>query len=296
MKALKKRARRGHAGGEGLFVHLWACGERRKGGDARARRARGKRPRRVSKDRSFACDWVRTVGPGRVEKTINVRTMFGFLFLGQFLGLCAAGRNMTKTSIREFKLAGRGGMGCILVSTSAGPFVGDGVALLTKDCVPLPRRKLETVLSAGYKIAVDLGSRLAKASNQGDHALASIVLTQLQLPALPDKGAGVRMNKAAAMLEQGASAAEVLKLLCPTANWRSSTPIISPWRRTIHHGGDGHGEFRGHGAGGDPGASAFLAVDGGAGTIPSGTAIATFEDGRYGNAPHGNHAAIFISQ
>lgn len=30
--------------------------------------------------------------------------------------------------------------------------------------------------------------------------------------------------------------------------------------------------------------------------IPTGTAIATFEDGRYPNKPTGNHAAIFIRQ
>jgi hypothetical protein len=38
--------------GEGFIrFHLWACGEPRKGSDARARRARGKRPRRLRKDR-----------------------------------------------------------------------------------------------------------------------------------------------------------------------------------------------------------------------------------------------------
>src|ERR1700730_16045735 len=98
------------AGGEVLFVHLWACGERRKGGDARARRARGKRPRRMSKDRSFARDWVRTVGPGRVENhkcSYYVRFSLSWAILWRR----AAGRNMTKPSIREFKPAGRGGDG-----------------------------------------------------------------------------------------------------------------------------------------------------------------------------------------
>jgi hypothetical protein len=52
---------------EFMRFHLWACGERRKGGDARARRARGKRPRRMRKDRGVAWDLVTTVGPGRVE-------------------------------------------------------------------------------------------------------------------------------------------------------------------------------------------------------------------------------------
>jgi len=117
---------------------------------------------------------------------------------------------MTKPSIREFKLASRGGDGLHPCLDERGAFVGDGVALLTKDSfgdfAPLPRRELETILSAGYKIAVDLGSRmhglaaLANALNQGDYALAAIILAQLQFPALPDKGAGARMRKAARCL------------------------------------------------------------------------------------------------
>lgn len=92
---------------------------------------------------------------------------------------------MAKSLIREFKLADRDALHPCL--NERGAFVGDDAALLTKDnfgdFAPLPRRELETVLSA-YKIAVDLGSRmqglaaLAKALNQGDHALASIVLRQ----------------------------------------------------------------------------------------------------------------------
>lgn len=31
-------------------------------------------------------------------------------------------------------------------------------------------------------------------------------------------------------------------------------------------------------------------------TLKKGTAIATFEDGKYPNRPHGNHAALYISQ
>jgi hypothetical protein len=126
---------------------------------------------------------------------------------------------MAKSSIREFKLADRDALHPRL--NERGACVGDGAALLTKDnfgdFAPLPRRDLETVLSAGYKIAVDLGSRidgvaaLAKALNHGDYALASIVLTQLQFPALPDKSAGARMRKAAAMLKDGAADVEVLK-------------------------------------------------------------------------------------
>jgi hypothetical protein len=102
-----------------------------------------------------------------------------------------------------------------------GAFVGDGVALLKKDIfgdfAPLPRRELETILSAGYGIAVDLGSRmqglaaLAKALNQGDRALAAIALAQARFPALLDKRAGARMTKAAAMLDDDASPAEVLR-------------------------------------------------------------------------------------
>lgn len=61
---------------------------------------------------------------------------------------------MIKLSIREFKLASRGGDELQSWLDEHGAFVG-GVALLTKDnfgdFAPLPRRKLETVLSADTK-------------------------------------------------------------------------------------------------------------------------------------------------
>lgn len=153
---------------------------------------------------------------------------------------------MTKLSIREFKFSGRGGDGLHPWLDARGAFVGDGVALLTKDNLgdfaPLPRRELETILSAGYQTAVDLGSRmhgmaaLAKALNQGDHALAAIALVQLQFPALPDKGAGARMTKAAAMLDDGASAAEVLRHFLPNGDLAKFNPYhLGP--------GAGGGEF-----------------------------------------------------
>jgi hypothetical protein len=147
---------------------------------------------------------------------------------------------MAKSCIREFKLADSDGLHPCL--NAGGAFVGDGTALLTKDnfgdFVPLPRRELETVLSAGYKFAVDLGSRmqgltaLAKALNQGDYSLASIALAQLQFPALPDKSAGARMSKAAAMLKKGATALEVLKLFLPKGELAKFNP---------HHLGPGAG-------------------------------------------------------
>ena len=78
---------------------------------------------------------------------------------------------MIKLSIREFKLASWGGDGLHPWLDEHGAFVGGGVALLTKDnfgdFAPFPRRELETILSAGYRIAVDLGSRM-----QGLAALA----------------------------------------------------------------------------------------------------------------------------
>jgi hypothetical protein len=50
---------------------------------------------------------------------------------------------MTKLSIREFNLAGRGGD--YILASCAGAFVGDGVALLKKDIfgdfAPLPRNR-----------------------------------------------------------------------------------------------------------------------------------------------------------
>jgi hypothetical protein len=263
---------------------------------------------------------------------------------------------MTKPSIREFKLASGDGLHPCL--SERGAFVGNGTALLTKDnfgdFAPLPRCELESILSAGYKIAVDLGSRmhglaaLAKALNQGDHALASIVLAQLQFPALPDKGAGVRMSKATAMLEDGAPAAEVLKNFLPKGELAKLNPHhLDPGPAggqftTAETDGTSSGDTKPQGyvtklspeeilkqaaenkrtpgwlqpadvnprnvkqcvslvravipelphssqwTEGDP------ITPENSGTIAPGTAIATFTDGRYGNAQHGNHAAIFL--
>jgi len=84
---------------------------------------------------------------------------------------------MTKLSIENSSWPAGWGHPCL---DDRRAFVGDGVALLTKDIfgdfAPLPWWELETILSAGYGIAVDLASRmyglatLAKALNQGDHA------------------------------------------------------------------------------------------------------------------------------
>ena len=61
---------------------------------------------------------------------------------------------MAKSLIREFKLADRDALHPCL--NERGAFVGDDAALLTKDnfgdFAPLPRRELETVLSAAIKL------------------------------------------------------------------------------------------------------------------------------------------------
>ncbi|MGH6822109.1 MAG: hypothetical protein ACREC4_01245, partial [Methylocella sp.] len=128
---------------------------------------------------------------------------------------------MNKVFVREFRLASSGEEGLLPYLNEHGAFLGRGTPLLARDgdgnFAPLPQRDLEIVLSAGFGVAVDLGARmgglatLAKAMNEGDYALASIALAHLQFPALPDKGACARMQKAAAMLKRGASAAGVLK-------------------------------------------------------------------------------------
>lgn len=110
------------------------------------------------------------------------------------------------------------------------------------DFVPLPQRDLEIVVSAGFGIALDLNSRmrglatLAKALNEGDYALATIALAQARFPAVPDKGAGARMQKAAEMLERGTSAAEVLKHFLAKGELVKFNPYhLGP--------GDGGGQF-----------------------------------------------------
>jgi hypothetical protein len=124
--------------------------------------------------------------------------------------------------------------GYIPISTSTGPSSAGGTPLLTKDSrghfVPLPQRELEIVLSAGFGVAIDPGSRmrglaaLAKALNEGDYALAAILLTQAQFPALPHRGAAERMQKAAAMLKNGASGSEVLKHFLPDGELAKFNP------------------------------------------------------------------------
>jgi hypothetical protein len=230
---------------------------------------------------------------------------------------------------------------------------------LTKDSaghfVPLPQRELEIVLSAGFGFAVDLGSRmrglakLAKALNDGDYALAAILLTQAQFPPLLDGSAATRMKKAAAVFRNGASERKVLKHFLPEEELSKANPY--------HRGpGPGGGQFTTAEVDGASGGEAkrrgyvtklspeetlkraaenkrtpgwlqpkdvnpanmqecvslVRAVipelphssqwkEGDPVTPESvkdlapGTAIATFnEDGRYGNAPQGNHAAIFL--
>jgi len=132
---------------------------------------------------------------------------------------------MTKASIREFRLTSSGEEGLHPFLNEHGAFLEQGMPLISKnergDFTPLPQRDLEIILSAGFGISIDLCSRmrgltsLAKAFDEGDYAIASIILTQLQFPALPDKSAAARMQKAAAMLKNGATAAEALKHFLP---------------------------------------------------------------------------------
>jgi hypothetical protein len=171
---------------------------------------------------------------------------------------------------------------------------------------------------------------------------------QLQFPALPDKGAGARMSKAAAMLGDGASAADVLTHLLTNGELGKFNPRhLGP--------GPGGGQFTAaetdatssgdakpqgyvtkfsvedilEQAEDNPKTPGWLQPDDvkpgnvkqcvsllravipelphssrwtegdpvtpeNAGTIPPGTAIATFTGGRYANAASDNHAAIFL--
>ncbi len=114
---------------------------------------------------------------------------------------------MTKFSLREFGLASSGEEGLRPYLNRHGAFIGQGTPLLREDArgqfAPLAQRDLEIALSAGFGVAVDLGSRMrglaaiAKALNQGDYALAAILLTQKQLSVLPDREGARRMQKAA---------------------------------------------------------------------------------------------------
>jgi hypothetical protein len=262
---------------------------------------------------------------------------------------------MSKVSIREFKLGTSSGEGLHPYLSEHGAFLG-GTPLVMKDgrgdFVPLPQRDLEIVLSAGFGIAVDLDvcmhalAALAKALSSGDYAPAAILLTQAQFPALPDRGAAQRMQKAAAMLKSGVSGPEVLQQFLPDGELAKLNPYhLGPGDRggqftTAQLDGASAGDVKPKGCATKLSADEILkrAKGNGAGwlqpkdvtpdnekqcvslvravipelphssqwkegdritpenarKIAPGAAIATFKNGRYGNAPHGNHAAIFL--
>jgi hypothetical protein len=125
--------------------------------------------------------------------------------------------------IRYFRIAGPKGNGFLPFVNADGAFIGWDTELLEKNSrgsfSPVPQRRLETVLSAGFCTRVDLGScmnglaTVARALNQGDLPLASIALVHLEFPPLPDQDSGARMNKAVRMLDCGISEADVLKAI-----------------------------------------------------------------------------------
>jgi hypothetical protein len=87
-----------------------------------------------------------------------------------------------------------------------GAFFGNSLALLEQDEIgqlrPRPRDQLESLLSVGYAIPVDLSRRMqsletvARALNDNNRCLAAIALVQAQFPPLPDAFAAGRMIEA----------------------------------------------------------------------------------------------------
>jgi hypothetical protein len=135
MKTLKKRARRGRLEGNGLCVSIYGLAAGGARAAIHARGAPGARAHAGCEKTGLRLRLGKNRWPQGVLKTINVRTMSGFLFLG----LSAAGQKMIKLSIREFKLSGRGGDGLHPRLDVRGAFVGDGVALLAKDILAISR-------------------------------------------------------------------------------------------------------------------------------------------------------------
>jgi hypothetical protein len=87
-----------------------------------------------------------------------------------------------------------------------GAYLGNNLALLERDQIgqlrPRPRDQLESLLSIGYGIPVDLSRRMqslaavAKALNDNNRCLAAIAFVQAQFPPLPDAVAEGRMIEA----------------------------------------------------------------------------------------------------
>ncbi len=113
---------------------------------------------------------------------------------------------MTLPNIREFRLGGPRGDGFHPYLNGDGAFLGDATPLLEKDTRgrwrPRSQRILESALSRGYGVPVDLGWRMnslasvARALNKNDRCLAAIALVHAELPGLPNAAAAGRMASA----------------------------------------------------------------------------------------------------
>lgn len=190
--------------------------------------------------------------------------------------------------------------------------------------------EINGALSGAYGLPVDFSTRMARLKqaaeymNRGDWVLARIATVQLCAPDLPDRKAVLRLRKAnllrfnpnhyPAGSGRGGQFAPAVGSPNETAGVipardsssgaaqqrplpRSETPYVAQhYTRFKTPVGDGQCVALVQAAAGVPnhtqwqeGAPLSDRPD-----IPEGTAIATFVNGKYPNAPHGNHAAIFV--
>ena len=182
---------------------------------------------------------------------------------------------------------------------------------------PRPTAEINIALSAGYGRAVDFSDRMAglrlaaRYLTAGEWALAKIAAVQLRIPDLPDAAAVSRLRKAEevqrfnpnhrpAGTPEGGQFASLTDARSPASTNqlpKGETPYVAKnYKRFKTSVGSGECVPLVQAATGAPNHTKWRegARLSDHPNIPEGTAIATFVDGKYPNAAHGNHAAIFI--
>jgi len=233
-----------------------------------------------------------------------------------------------------FKLCQRNSGGAVLGLScdEEGIFLAGDYALVTRITDATGRRlycarptaEINVALSAAYGWPVDFSDRMAglrlaaRYLTAGEGALAKMAAVQLRIPDLPDAATVSRLRKAEELLrfnsnhypagtpEGGQFASRIeasdsaIRDASPASGNqlpKSETPYIAKnYKRFKMPVGSGECVPLVQAATGAPNHAkwhegARLADHP---NIPEGTAIATFVDGKYPNAAHGNHAAIFV--
>ncbi|HLI11305.1 MAG TPA: hypothetical protein VKY65_06865 [Alphaproteobacteria bacterium] len=135
--------------------------------------------------------------------------------------------------VKTSRLAGLKGDGRSAYLSEKGAFLGRGTPLLElrrdatdRSCwQPRPLEELERVLSAGYGVPIDLGSRMgaldavARALSAGDAARAAVALLHARLPPLPGPAAARRLAEADRLAKYSPSQTRIPKGQAGGGRW-----------------------------------------------------------------------------